>query len=51
MLRDAGVTDGYRIMADSTVLPGNIAYPTDIWLTIDSSSERCNSSQKRYYAD
>ncbi len=32
MLRDAGVINGDCIPADSTVLPANIAYPTDIGL-------------------
>jgi hypothetical protein len=36
MLRSAGVMKGDRMLADSTVLPGNIAYPTDIGLICDA---------------
>jgi len=39
MLRDAGVINGDCILTDSTVLPGNIAYPTDIGLICDASGK------------
>jgi IS5 family transposase len=36
VLRDSGVINGHCILTDSTVLPANIAYPTDIGLICDA---------------
>ena len=45
VLRESGVINGDCILADSTVLPGNIAYPTDIGLI-------CSAFEKmRLYAE
>jgi len=45
VLRESGVINGDCILADSTVLPGNIAYPTDIALI-------CSAFEKmRLYAE